>query len=175
MTWKYVVQNDACFYLKKIFCSSFTWNYFQGGLRFNNYNCSPGVRTFKTQEVVWHLSQIQFSPLKIWAWKHCHLECQFLCDTISSMGYLQQMLHFWDPCMQSAHNSHRGNIISLTELLQITYTLLHRYSCIFWFNIARPKFYVKELGKLHVSLQGWWDGLIYSPDGTLRNASTSTW
>lgn len=25
------------------------WNYFQGGLRFNSYSCSPGVIIFKTQ------------------------------------------------------------------------------------------------------------------------------
>lgn len=79
------------------------------------------------------------------------------------------MLHFWDPCMQTACNSHRGSTIFLTELLQIIYTVFCRYSCIFWFNIARPKFDIKKLGKLCVSLQGWRDGLIYSPYGTLSD------
>lgn len=105
--------------------------------------------------------------MKIWAWKDCNLECQFPSDIISSMRYLQERLHFWDPCIRTTCNSHRGSTIFLAELLQIIYTLFCRYSCIFWFNIARLKFDVKELGKLDVLLQGWWGGLIYPPYGTL--------
>lgn len=121
VVWIQVCCTKQCFLSEKKepLLFRFTWSGFQAVLRFNNSTCSPGVRAFKTREVVWYLSQIWFYPLKKWAWKNCNLDCQFLCDIIFSVRYLQKMLHIWYPCMQTTCGSHREEHCTLRKLLQI--------------------------------------------------------